>query len=144
MNEIVLGGFLWAPSIEYWDDILKIIDERYELINTKKYRFSSFEDLERVIIKLYENDRSAPLDKIKKVKIKSLKKHPSVCLNFYFKIPLDTNYKENVINMKKEIRNKYKSHIENYRRDIIIYISDNEKQTSFIDNLIDNYIKKKV
>ena len=145
MTEIILGGFLWAPSIEYWNDILDIIDENYKIIRVKKYKFGSFEDLERVIIRLYENDKSAPLNKIKKIKIATLKEYEPVCLNFYFKVKSNGNVKKipDVIEMKKMIRHKFRDNIRNYKRDIIIHISDNPKQTSFVDNLIDNYIRKK-
>lgn len=149
MSDIILGGFLWAPSEKYWDDILNIIDKRYGLIHVKKYKFGSTYDLEKVILKLYEND-NVPLEKIKKVKVKQLKKYDPVCINFYFQVKKnDVNMHNNkisvpdVIDMKREIRRKYRDNIQNYKRDIIIHISDNPKQTSFVDNLIENYIRKK-
>ena len=145
MSEVIFGGFLWAPSRKYWGEILSIIDKKYEIIHTKKYRFASHDDLERVIVKLYEKD-TVPMTRIRKVKIKSLKAYDPVCLNFYFKVKMDNNKKDeitkDVINMKRQIRKSYKGYIKNYKKDIILHISDNELQTSFVDNLIDNYIKK--
>ena len=44
--------------------------------------------------------------------------------------------------MKRSIRKTYRDYIKNYKRDIILHISDNKVQTSFVDNLVDNYIKK--
>jgi len=149
MSNITLGGFLWAPSKDHWDDILDIIDKKYGIIHAKKYKFSSVDDLERVIIKLYEND-NVPLDKIKRVKVKLLKKYEPVCVNFFFQVDKDQLHQHNdryivpeVIEMKKNIRKKYRDNIDNYKRDIIIHISDNAKQTTYVNNLIDNYIKKK-
>ena len=156
MSEVIFGGFLWAPSRKYWKEILSIIDKKYELIHTKKYRFESHADLERVIIKLYEKD-TVPIERIKKIKIKSLKAYDPVCLNFYFRVklgPFSTlvekgqNKKDmdkitkDVIKMKRSIRKSYRDYIKNYKRDIILHISDNKLQTSFVDNLVDNYIKK--
>ena len=149
MSTIILGGFLWAPSIEYWDDIIDIIDKKYGILHIKKYKFSSVDDLERVILKLYEND-NVPIDKIKKVKVKLLKKYQPICVNFYFEVNKDKLVEHKgryivpeVIDMKKSIRKKYRNNINNYKRDIIIHISDNSKQTSYVDNLISNYIRKK-
>lgn len=143
-DEIILGGFLWAPSRKYWKEILNIINTQYKLTRVKKYKFASFEDLEKMIIKLYENDKSAPLDKIKKVKIKSLREFEPVCINFYFKVPhFDKNKSLEVIGMKKRIRNEYRDRITNYKKDIILHISDNSKQTVFINDLINYYIIKK-
>lgn len=147
--EIILGGFLWAPSKQYWHDIIDFISKDYEIIRIKKYKFASMKDLERVIIKLYEDD-NIPLDKIKKVKVKALDQYAPVCLNFYFKIknPITEDYHgrmivPEVIKMKQQIRKKYKKHINNYKKDIIIHISDNPQQTDSVDNLIDSYIRKK-
>ena len=144
MSEIIFGGFLWAPSKKYWKEILAIIDKKYGLIHTKKYRFETHDDLERVIVKLYEKDKVC-LDRVRQIKIKSLKEYDPVCLNFYFKVSSSKDEQEitkNVIKMKRSIRKEYRGYITNYKKDIILHISDNKMQTSFVDNLVENYIRK--
>lgn len=149
-TEYILGGFVWGSAEAYWDKIIKQLSENYQLISIKKYKFSSTTDLERMITKLYENDRVS-MNKIKNVKIRLLKKYKPVCLNFFFKVNNPTFEVDNrgilvipdVIKTKMEIRNRFKHRIDGYRHDIIIHISDNSDQNQFIHNLINKYIKKK-
>lgn len=146
-NKVILGGFMWAPSQPYWKDILNVISQNYEIIKVKKYKFHTFDDLANSILRLYKHD-NVNLNKIIDNKIELLKHYEPVCLNFYFKVN-KKEFKESkhgkksiaVITMKHDIREKYKSKIHNYTRDVIIHISDNAEQTEFVYSLLNKYIK---
>ena len=149
-NSIILGGFIWAPAIKYKDEILEQLGQKYELLNYKKYSFVSFDHLERVIVKLYEND-DVSMDYISNYKIKRLREYKPECINFCIKInnPKFSKAKHNnqmvinsIIKLKNKIRDKYKHEISDYKRDIIIHISDNQKQTNFVTDLLEKHIKK--
>lgn len=149
-GECVLGGFLWAASMDYWEDILHIIEEKYPIIYVKKYKFDSTESLGKMIFHLYKNDQ-IPMKKVKKVKIKSLKELPPICINFFIRVdnPAYTLYRnqyviKDVIDMKNDIRKQFRELIPNYKHDIILHISDNSEQTEYIHTLIEKYIRKNV
>jgi hypothetical protein len=142
------GGFLWAPSEEYWHNIMRHISSNFQITYIKKYKFETSHDLEKMIIKLYKYDH-VPMERIKNVKIANLMKFAPKCLHFQFWVPNPENVgrgnhiiEPNVINMKNSIRRKYRKYITNYKRDIIIHISDNVIQTGFIDDIINRTIHK--
>ena len=139
---LYLGGFLWAPSEKFWPNIIRNISSKYQITYIRKYKFHSHDDLRRMIVKLYKND-NVSMRKVEKYKISALENYPPTCLHFQLYIS-DPNLirkkhdiiEPNVIAMKRSIRKKYKGRIVGYSKDIIIHISDNKKQTSFIDNII--------
>ena len=146
---IFFSGFLWAPSEEYWHCIIRRISKKYQLTYVRQYKFHSHEDLRNMIIKLYKYD-NVSLKKIKKHKIATLENYQPKCLHFQIYvsnpefIPSKHGVIEpNVISMKRSIRKKYKKKIDNYITDIIIHISDNQIQTKFIDNIVNNEIIRK-
>jgi len=140
------SGFLWAPSKNFWTEIIKEISEKYKVTRTKVYKFSTVQDLENLILRLYRNDHVS-MNRIKNVKLKLLKQYQPICLNFQIYVPTPENQghgiysiEPNVIKMKNDIRKKYRDNIPGYKRDIIMHISDNSIQTSFVDDIITNAI----
>ena len=140
------SGFLWAPSEEYWHYIIRRISKQYQVTHVRQYKFHTHDDLRNMIVRLYKYD-DVNIKKIKKHKIAALEKYQPKCLHFQIYVPNPefTHSKHgiiepNVIDMKRSIRRKYKKKIDNYITDIIIHISDNQKQTKFIDDIVNNSI----
>ena len=143
------SGFLWAPSKQYWNKIIRDISSKYQIIHTKKYKFNSSHDLENMIIWLYKNDHVS-MTQVRTNKIETLMKYPPICLHFEFYVNKPEikglgvyAVEPNVIKMKNAIRKKYRKYIENHDRYVIIHISDNIIQTSFIDDIINKAIVHK-
>lgn len=141
-----LSGFLWAPSEPYWPNIIRKISSKYQITSIQKYKFHTYKELKIMVIRLYKHD-NVSMTQIKNNKLKTFKKYPPVCIAFqiYISEPNISEGKHDVIetdvmNLKKKIRKKYKSKIEDYIFDVIIHISDNTKQTKFVDNIINKAI----
>jgi len=86
-GQILHGGFLWAVSEPYWDDILNHIKKRYELVDTKLLEFKDFKSFKKSVLKLYRSDYNK-IEPIKNIKLKFFKQYPPKCLYFEFLVGL--------------------------------------------------------
>jgi len=146
MSENTFSGFLWSPSELLWTSIINKINESYQVIRYSIYNFEDYDIFENNIINIYKTDDSS-IDKIKNIKLNSMKKYKYTFL--YFEIKIDnpkyrikgngSNISQVVEHIKLNIRNKYKNKINNYIHDIIIHITDNLLQTKEIQTIIKNF-----
>lgn len=156
MSEIVIdnkifSGFLWSPSETLWSDIIIELNNSHQVIKYLIYKFDDYEIFENNIINIYKTD-DISIDKIKNIKLNSMKKYEYKFL--YFEIKIDnpkyrtksngSNISQIVENIKLNIRNKYKNKIDNYIHDIIIHIADNSIQSKEIQTIISTFDKKNI
>ena len=141
------SGFIWGSTNPYVIEILNDINNDYPVLHFYNYEFLSKETFEKSILDIYTTDDIDP-NKVKNVKINSLLQYPLKYTyfkfyienpNFRMKKPTNNNISQTVEQIKKYIRSKYKSKINNYIHDIIIHISDNFEQTSDIEKIMHKY-----
>ena len=144
------SGFIWGPTKKYTDEILEYINNRYPVLHYYTYTFNNKTEFSDSVLDIYTTDDIA-LEKVKNVKIKNMINHS---LSYtYFKFYIDNpNFRKKtngntiskvVESLKKQIREEYKSKINNYVYDIIIHITDNHKQTNAIEQIMNKYKKHK-
>lgn len=141
-----LSGFLWSPIEKYWPNIIRKISKSYQITFVEKYKFHTHKGLQNMVIRLYKYD-NVSMKRVKNNKLRTFAKYPPVCMSFQIYIPKphiskgkrDT-IEKHVVSLKRKIRKKYKSKIDDYVFDVIIHISDNPKQTKFIDDIINKAI----
>ena len=142
----IFSGFLWSPSKLLWKNIIKDINESNQVIKYLIYDFDDLDTFENNIINIYKTD-DISIDKIKNIKLNSMKKYTYTFL--YFEIKIDnpkyriknngSDISQVVEHIKLNIRNKYKDKINNYIHDIIIHITDNSLQTTEIQTIIKTF-----
>ena len=135
------SGFIWSPLIEYKKEVLELINNTHNVLHYYTYEFKNIEDFSKSVLDIYTTDDIDPL-KVKNVKIKAMLNHTYQYTYFKFYID-DPNFRKKsatgnnisrvVEVLKKKIRDKYKTKINNYVHDIIIHISDNYEQTKEIE-----------
>ena len=142
-NLKIFSGFLWNPVYEKWDDIL---NEFFIIVHKSVHNLT-----ENKLIDIYKTD-DVKISKIRNVKWKFLSKYGEQNnVNekkfLYFQFVHEPNYRkkkngnlicQNVEKIKKNIRQKYKSHVDNYIYDVIIHICDNEDQNQKIEKIMIN------
>ena len=144
------SGFIWGPTKKYTDEILEYINNRYPVLHYYTYTFNNKTEFSDSVLDIYTTDDIA-MEKVKNVKIKNMINHS---LSYtYFKFYIDNpNFRKKtngntiskvVESLKKQIREEYKSKINNYVYDIIIHITDNHKQTNAIEQIMNKYKKHK-
>ena len=122
---------LWNPTLFQSNKILKEIPniiEKKEIIVPK-------ESLHNYIFDIYKLDTRCSHNIVLPPKIQKLKEYDDKHLVVKFKID-KPQYTNNICNqavqLKEMIREKYKSNIENYIKDIMIHFADNFEQSRYI------------
>ncbi len=145
------SGFIWSPAKPFTSEILEYINKTFPVLHHYTYEFNK-EDFERSILNIYTTD-DIELSKVKNVKIKNMINHSFsyTYFKFYIETPdfrkkkgTGNNISKVVEGLKKKIRDRYKTKINNYVHDIIIHISDNYEQTTEIEKIMKNYEKNKI
>ena len=134
---------LWPPVYNYFNEIEKNINKKYNIIKTLNIKLNDSE-LKKLVYHQYKIDDIEKWKIDKKLEyMKSYDKEIRI-LFVDFGFP-DFRKKKNkkliskkAEKIKKEIRNKYKEKIDNYFHDIIIHIGDNYEHTKHIKQLIWN------
>ena len=140
-------GFIWGPASKYTNEILENVNNKYSVLHYYHYNFTNRDAFSNSILDIYTTDDIDP-SKVKNVKIKHMFYHPLMYTYFKFHIK-EPNFRKKkqtgndlsqvVEAIKKDIRGKYKSKIQNYIHDTIIHISDNFQQTKDIDIIMKKY-----
>lgn len=145
-NTYNFSGFIWSPAKQFQYEILEYINKLFPVLHYYTYEFNDI-DFEKSVLDIYTTD-DIDLTKVKNIKIKNMINHsPSyIYFKFYienpnFRIKKSTGNKISTVveNLKRQIRDTYKTKIVNYIHDIIIHISDNFQQTKDIDTIIKKY-----
>jgi hypothetical protein len=139
-NYLYFEVILWPSVSQYFDDISTDINNQYKIFESKS--FIKIKNLDSFIKELYKIDdiKDWKVD----MKIKELSSYKKELRVLKIEIPepdfrKKTNGKlisQKVEQLKKEVRNKYSSKINNYFHDIIIHIGDNydhSKQSSKLE-----------
>tara|TARA_B110001450_G_scaffold50029_1_gene46647 strand:+ start:13530 stop:13958 length:429 start_codon:yes stop_codon:yes gene_type:complete len=129
---------LWNPTLFQAEKILQDIPN---IVEKKEIEISK-ESLHDYIFDIYKLDTRCSHNIVLPPKIKKLKEYNNKHLIVKFKID-NPQYTNNICNqavdLKEMIRNKYKSNIKNYIKDIMIHVADNFEQSKYI---WENYINK--
>jgi hypothetical protein len=160
-HEIKISCILWPPVVDFFDEITEDISRKYELVEVKDMEFSD-ETFERFMRAVYRVDDVARWKIDTKVEhIKPYHKKSVRLIIFKINAPRfrskDINRNTILIQgekLKKDIRDKYKTKVDNYYYDIICHTGDNVVQSEYIRklcfhrfslndyfNIIDNSIK---
>lgn len=137
-------GFLWAPIKKYYEEILEEINKIYPVFNYYTYKINDRNEFEKIVLDIYSTDDIDP-NKVKNIKLKSMIDNEFIYFTFYIKNPTfrkkanGNDICVDIENIKKEIRDKYKSKVNNYIHDIIIHMCDNFKQNKEIKNIMKKY-----
>lgn len=122
---------LWNPTLFQAEKILEDIPniiEKKEIVVPK-------ESLHDYIFDIYKLDTRCNHNIVLPPKIQKLKEYDDKHLIVKFKID-NPQYTNNICNqaveLKEMIRNKYKSNIKNYIKDIMIHVADNFEQSKYI------------
>uniref|UniRef100_A0A6C0LX48 ParB/Sulfiredoxin domain-containing protein n=1 Tax=viral metagenome TaxID=1070528 RepID=A0A6C0LX48_9ZZZZ len=143
------SGFIWSPAKKFKDEILEHINKKFPVLHYYTYDFKNKEEFKNSVLDIYTTDDISP-EKVENIKIKNMLNHSLsyTYFQFYIKEPkfrkkhkTNNNISTSVENIKKQIRQIYKSKVTNYIYDIIIHISDNFKQTKDIDIIMKKYEK---
>ena len=139
-NYLFFEVVLWPPVSKYFNEIEKFIGEKFSIISSKEY--NNIPDFNKYIRALYkiDNIKDWKVD----LKIQGMYVYPKDIRIINIEIPQpDFRYKGNnqliskvVEELKKEIRIKYKSKVDNYFHDIIIHIGDNYSYTKQSEKLL--------
>ena len=145
---IMFCGFIWSPIFNSHEEILEYINEKYIIHQYFVYDFANNKkEYENAILNIYTTDDISQ-DKVKNVKIKNMEPYPLKFVYFLFDLPdpkyriktgFNTQISTKVEELKKDLRNKYKVRVNKYIHDIIIHISDNEKQSNQISEIMTQY-----
>ena len=142
-NYLFFEVILWPPVSKYFDEIEKLISERFLIISSKEY--NDLADFNIYIRELYK------IDDIKdwkvNLKIERMSSYNKDIRVINIEIPQpDFRYKENnqliskvVEALKKQIRTRYKSKVDDYLHDIIIHIGDNYSHTKKSKKLLNKW-----
>jgi len=137
-----IKGVIWPSAIQYSDEILKEISQRYEINGYVDYDFPK-EIFEQFVRGIYH------IDNIAKWKVETKIQHFIKTNNYRIRmldigIPLPdfrikgsgTTISQVGEKLKKDIRNKYKEKIDNYFYDIVFHTADNFYQSEYMDALV--------
>lgn len=124
---------LWNPCYDIKNEIIN------EIPNIKEIRelIIDKDNLHETMFDIYKLDRRCARNKVLPPKIEHLKKYNTkhLIIKYHIDNPTFTNYICNEVeNLKKKIRYKYKNRIDNYIKDIIIHCSDDYKQSRHLWN----------
>ena len=131
VNDEYFTLILWNPTLfqseKMIEDIPNIIEKK-EIVVPKEF-------LHDYIFDIYKIDTRCSHNIVLPHKIKKLKEYNDNHLIVKFKID-NPQYTNNICNqavkLKEMIRNKYKSNIKNYIKDIMIHVADNFEQSKYI------------
>ena len=122
---------LWNPTLFQSEIILEDIPNIIE----KKEIVIPTESLHNYIFDIYKLDTRCSHNIVLPPKIQKLKEYDNKHLIVKFKID-EPQYTNNICNqavqLKEMIREKYKLHIKNYIKDIMIHVADNFEQSKYI------------
>jgi hypothetical protein len=131
INDEYFTLILWNPTLFQSEKILQDIPniiESKEIIISKEF-------LHEYIFDIYKLDTRCSHNIVLPPKIKKLKEYNDKHLVVKFKID-NPQYTNNIckqaVQLKEMIRNKYKSNIKNYIKDIMIHVTDNFEQSKYI------------
>jgi len=151
MKNYNFSGFIWSPAKQYENNILEDINKKFPVLFIHKYKFDNKNEFSKSILDIYTTDDISP-EKVENVKIKNMLNHSLnyTYFQFYIKHPnfrkkqkTGNDISTSVEGIKKQIRQIYKTKVNNYIHDIIIHISDNFTQTTQIDSIMNKYIQYK-
>jgi len=138
-NHLYFEVVLWPPVSQYFDEIERLIIEKYTVYSSKDYK--DLAEFNTYIKALYKIDdiKDWKVD----LKIKGMSAYPKDIRVIKIKISEPRFRKkengqlisEEVEFLKKQIRESYKEKIDNYFHDIIVHIGDNYSHTKQSENL---------
>jgi len=137
-NNNCLVGFLWSPAKHMWNSILSEINKEHRVEEYYTYDFGEHRGImEQCVVDIYKTD-DISIDKIKNVKLASMRKCSNEFLMFYVDVG-DPQYRKKqstgnnisrvVERIKKKVREGYKDRVSGYIHDVIIHVADNDTQT---------------
>ena len=139
-NHLYFEVVLWPPVAQYFNEIEAFIKEKYTVQSSEDYK--DIPHFTTYIKSLYKIDdiKDWKVD----LKIKGMSEYQKNIRVLKIQIPEpDFRKKSNgqfisqkVESLKKEIRSKYKSKVDNYFHDIIIHVGDNYLHTKQSNKLI--------
>tara|TARA_B110000003_G_C16649310_1_gene533486 strand:+ start:1381 stop:2775 length:1395 start_codon:yes stop_codon:yes gene_type:complete len=139
-NNLYFEVVLWPSVLQYFNEIETLIKEKYIIQSSTDYKdISNFTSYIKALYKI-DDIKDWKVD----LKIKGMSSYPKDIRVLKIEI-LEPEFrkKENgqlisrkVEDLKKEIRSKYKSKVDNYFHDIIIHIGDNYSHTKKSNKLI--------
>ena len=143
--QYVLVAIIWPPAYHIRDDIINDIHSNYKVLKSFNFKISKKRMLP-FIKQVYRGDRRCDKSQL-------IHKYHNVCPNngsTHFQIgfikflvgnlDLDQLRVSNTsIQIKDNIRNKYKKQISNYKHDIIIHISDNEAHSFDMERIVKHF-----
>lgn len=140
-------GILWPSAKDYFEEITKLVDEKYGVLKYRDYEMP-WEIFSRFVYGVYNIDSIAEWKVA--AKLEHMKKHTmdqGLCSVRIVKINMEyPDYRIKSIGqtiskegekLKKRLREKYKGKIENYFSDIIFHTADNYRQSEYIMALED-------
>lgn len=126
---------IWNPALKFEKEILENIPN---IIEIKKLKINN-DIISSFIYKVYELDTRCSHDIVLPKKIDELKKYNSehLMIKFYFDdiLTYENDVCKEAIKIKENIRNTFKTKLDNYIRDIIIHVADNYEQSKHIWNI---------
>ena len=144
-------GFIWSPALSFFKEILENININNKIELVYEYNFNDTNIFNKSILDIYSTD-DINIDKVKNIKIKSMNKYSDKFIFFIFEI-IEPNFRkknngedisQNVEKIKKNIRETYSKKIKDYIMDIIIHVTDNQKQYNDVLNIMKKYEKYKI
>ncbi len=140
-------GIIWGPASAISDKIIDDLRMGYHVVRTIKIR--GIEDYKGFIQKVYMNDDidQWKIEIKKRFLIGASSDATIVLLDIKeprFKVNIRTGMptSQSAIEIKKYIRNKYKSYIDNYIDDVIFHIGDNYNSNRYLYSVISEYETK--
>ena len=136
------SGVLWSPALPFKDEILKDISNSFNVTEVREIEFDNRLNYENFVFAMYHIDDIAKWKVIKKLEYMS--KYPTKACIFLFET-CNPQYRKKARNnqaisvaietIKKQVRRKYASRLENYFHDILLHMGDNEQHTDFMEKL---------
>lgn len=137
---------LWPPVEDYFDEILKSLQKKYNILEYKKRNLGT--KLDTIVKEIYEIDNIEDWKVNKKLEnIKLCTKRTNI---FIIKIDLfATNFRSKTKHpdvlisidaelIKKDIREKYRNKVKHYFYDIIVHMSDNYQHVDHIKKVLES------
>ncbi len=137
-----IKGILWPSVAEYFDEIISVIEEQYEVTNINDIEFAS-NNFERIVYEIYQMDSIAEW-KIN-TKLKYMRPFSpyririfDIHMNnpeFRMKKAVKGILSDKGAKLKEKIRELYKGKVTGYFSDIIFHTADNFYQSECIEKL---------
>jgi hypothetical protein len=136
------SGVLWSPALPFKDEILEDIANSFNVTEVREIEFDNRLNYENFVFAMYHIDDIAKWKVIKKLEYMS--KYPTKACIFSFET-CNPQYRKKTRNnqaisvaietIKKQVRRKYASRLENYFHDILLHMGDNEQHTDYMEKL---------